>query len=64
MKNGILPIIFASFAAYCYVKDYINSTIKVGFYDEFMEKREESSSPKKHMRLFDILCKHLLTFSF
>ena len=27
--------------------DYSNSTIKVGFYDEFMEKREESSSSKK-----------------
>ena len=54
MKNGILPIIFASFAAYFYAKDYSNSTMMVGFYDEFMEKREESSSSKKHISIFYI----------
>ncbi len=47
MKNGILAIIFALFAAYFYVKDYSNSTIMAGFYDEFMEKTEESYSSKK-----------------
>lgn len=47
MKNGILPIIFALFAAYFYAKDYSNSTIMAGFFDEFMEKRVESSTSKK-----------------
>ena len=47
MKNGILPIIFALFEAYFYAKDYSNSTIMAGFYDEFMEKRAESSSSNK-----------------
>ena len=47
MKNGILPIIFALFAAYFYAKDYSNSTMIAGFYDEFMEKRAESFSLKK-----------------
>ena len=54
MKNGILPIIFALFAAYFYAKDYSNSTMIAGFYDEFMEKREESSSSKKHISIFYI----------
>ena len=54
MKNGILPIIFALFAAYFYAKDYSNSTIIAGFFDEFMEKREESSSSKKHISIFYI----------
>lgn len=47
MKNGILPIIFALFAAYFYAKDYSNSTIMAGFYNQFMEKREEYSSLKR-----------------
>ena len=47
MKNGILPIAFALFATYFYAKDYSNSTIMAGFYDEFMEKREESFSSKR-----------------
>ena len=47
MKNGILPIIFALFAAYFYAKNYSNSTMMAGFYDEFMEKRAESSSLNK-----------------
>ena len=47
MKNGILAIIFALFEAYFYVKDYSNSTIMAGFYDEFMKKREEYSSSKR-----------------
>lgn len=47
MKNGILPIIFALFAAYFYAKDYSNSTMIAGFYDEFMGKREEYSSLKR-----------------
>ena len=47
MKNGILPIIFALFVAYFYAKDCSNSTIIAGFYDEFMEKRAESSSLNK-----------------
>lgn len=47
MKNRILAIIFALFAAYFYAKDYSNSNMMAGFYDEFAEKREESSSLKK-----------------
>ena len=47
MKNGILRIIFALFAAYFYAKDYSNSTMIAGFYDEFMGKREEYSSLKR-----------------
>ena len=47
MKNGILPIIFALFPAYFYAKNYGNSTIMAGFYNQFMEKREEYSSSKK-----------------
>ena len=47
MKNGILPIAFALFAAYFYAKDYSNSTMMAGFFDEFMEKRVESSTSKK-----------------
>ena len=54
IKNGILPIIFALFAAYFYAKDYSNSTIMAGFFDEFMEKREEYSSSKKHISIFYI----------
>ena len=54
MKNGILPIIFALFVACFYSKDYSNSTMMAGFYDEFMEKREESSSLKKHISIFYI----------
>lgn len=54
MKNRILPIAFALFAAYFYAKDYSNSTIMAGFYDKFMEKREESSSSKKHISIFYI----------
>ena len=47
MKNGILAIIFALFAVYFYAKDYSNSTMMAGFYDEFIEKTEESYSLKK-----------------
>ena len=47
MKNGILHTAFALFAAYFYAKDYSNSTIMAGFFDEFMEKRVESSTSKK-----------------
>ena len=54
MKNGILPIAFALFATYFYAKDYSNSTIMAGFYDEFMEKREESYSSKKQISIFYI----------
>ena len=54
MKNGILPIAFGLFAAYFYAKDYSNSTIIAGFYDEFMKKREEYSSSKKHISIFYI----------
>lgn len=54
MINRILPIAFALFAAYFYAKDYSNSTIMAGFYDKFMEKREESSSSKKHISIFYI----------
>ena len=54
MKNGILPIAFGLFAAYFYAKDYSNSTIIAGFYHEFMKKREEYSSSKKHISIFYI----------
>ena len=47
MKNGILPIIFALFAAYFYAKDYSNSTIIAGFYDEFMKKKRRIFLIKK-----------------
>ena len=47
MKNGILAIAFGLFAAYFYAKDYSNSTIMAGFFDEFMKKRVESSTSKK-----------------
>ena len=47
MKNGILPIAFGLFAAYFYAKDYSNSTMMAGFYDEFMEKRAGFSSLNK-----------------
>ena len=40
MKNGILPIIFALFAAYFYAKDYSNSTMMAGFYEKFMKKEQ------------------------
>ncbi len=47
MKNGILPIAFALFETYFYAKNYSNSTMIARFFDEFMEKRAESSSSKK-----------------
>ena len=37
----------ALFAGYFYAKDYSNSTMMAGFYDEFIEKIEESNSSKK-----------------
>ena len=47
MKNGILPIAFALFAAYFYAKDYSNSTMMAGFFDEFMEKKRRIFLIKK-----------------
>ena len=47
MKNGILPIAFALFAAYFYAKNYSNSTIMAGFYDEFMKKKRRIFLIKK-----------------
>ena len=38
---------FALFVDYFYAKDYSNSTMMAGFYNQFMEKREEYSSSKK-----------------
>ena len=52
MKNGILPIAFALFATYFYAKNYSNSTMMAEFYDEFMGKREESSSSKSILVYF------------
>ena len=47
MKNRILPIAFALFVAYFYAKDYSNSTIIAGFYDEFMKKKRRIFLIKK-----------------
>ena len=40
MKNGILPIIFALFAAYFYAKDYSNLTMMADFMMNLWKKEK------------------------
>ena len=52
MKNGILPIIFALFAAYFYAKDYSNSTMMADFMMNLWKKEKNLHHQKSILVYF------------